>query len=142
MNGIITLERYKTKSECAHLLKAGDASAIRWTAMRMSELLPSSLPLIPVPSHFGYATTMLALANEISKINGNPVADVLRGNHRESLYTLKYAGVSVDPSYLGMYATAKVNGIILDNVVATGMTVKCARLALGNLPCICFAGGK
>ena len=94
-----------------------------------------------MPSHLGYATDTLRLCNEISSLTGLPVMNALMGNERESLYYLKRNGEIVpDLSFFGFHLVrdipAGLTPVIVDNVIATGQTMKAALAAVRKaIPC-------
>ena len=129
-------------------MKQGNQSAIRLAAAAMAVMfdLPQNAVLVPVPSHFGYATYTLDLANELAKLTGSEVADVLRGSSREMLYDRKKQRKSVSVKYLGLYITEKLpidkQIFFVDNVVATGTTAKAAYKAFGRGTVLAFSHAK
>lgn len=119
----------------AHAIKDGDATAIETAAESLRSILGSldNVALVPVPSHFGYATYTLELAHAIGI---GTIFDVLRSEEREPLYDLKLRGVEVTPDMLGFYAIGSIpedmNIVFLDNVVATGTTARAAYRAFSR----------
>jgi len=74
------------------------------------------------------------LAEHLSEITGRPVADVLRGGSRPSLYDLKKKGIDPQSVDLGFHLIDDLpegTPVIVDNVVGTGHT---ARSALRAIP--------
>lgn len=136
-SGLFTLGSYSDYKTLCHSLKADDSLAIREAAALMASglVLPQDSILIPMPSHLGYATNTLLLADAISELTGVPVMDALRGNCRCSVYDAKRHGHTVTAEELGfglkMDVPAGLRPFILDNVVATGLT---AGAAIGVLP--------
>lgn len=99
--------------------------AIDIAARDMALLIPKSAILVPMPSHHGYATDTLILANKIASIKHCVVKDILKGASRLSSYEAKKQGVSTD---FGFYLTEEPQGVIyyVDNIVASGATAKAA----------------
>lgn len=116
-----------------HLFKEGSMEAIHIMAERMSLLVPSESILIPVPSRYGYATNTLILANEIARISGSPVADILKGVNRESNYIAKKQGHPLHINDLGFYKTGdtSLTPCFVDNVIDTGVTMNAALKVFG-----------
>ena len=127
--------------EVAHAAKNGDKAAIRKMAKSMAAKIPSGSTLVPVPSRTGKATMTLDLANEIAKITGSKVADVLSGAERESLYDIKKSGRRASVSDLGFKASGKavINPVLIDNVFATGLTLDAAKAALPEARMVAYA---
>lgn len=134
---------YSDKAQAvAHAMKH-DIEAVRYVACILAKLIPQNSVLVPVPGHHGYADHTLLLANEINSIIGIPVADVLKGKERKSLYQAKKDGTLLSEDDL----TFRLCGIlpdcctpvILDNVVGTGTTVLSAAKAIGYGRVVVFA---
>lgn len=121
--------------ELAHSLKDGNASAIEQAAMAIRSIFDSwdNIAIVPIPSHNGYATYTLKLAEALGQ---GHVYDVLRCNAREPLYDLKKRGEKVTSDDLGFYAIgsipAEMDVVFLDNVVASGTTAIAAYNAIGR----------
>ena len=140
---ILSVGEYSTYRELCHRVKTGERSSIQEAAHLMAERISflSTRILIPMPSHLGYATDTLRLCNEISSLTGLPVMNALMGNERESLYYLKRNGEEVaDLSFFGFHLVrdipAELMPVIVDNVIATGQTMKAALAAVRKaIPC-------
>ena len=140
---ILSVGEYSTYRDLCHRVKTGERSSIQEAAHLMAERIPFLLTsvLIPMPSHLGYASDTLRLCNEISSLTGLPVIDALLGNKRESLYHLKRNGMVVpDSSFFGYHLVrdipAYLTPVIVDNVIATGQTMKAAIAAVMKaIPC-------
>ena len=134
---VISVTNYNEKAKkLAHAVKDGDADAIDAMAKEMAAKVPENAVLIPMPSRSGKATNMKDLAEAISKISGAPVADVLTGKKRKSLYEAKKKGETISADDLKMQLTGELPKgkipIIIDNVLATGATFKAAKEAIPN----------
>lgn len=127
----------------AHGIKDGDWDALLLAAHRMSNILPPNAALVPMPSHLGYAHQTLCLARLISDITDAPVADVLIGNLRESLYDCKKAGRTLSASELGFRLEGELPKgkvpCIIDNVIDTGLTAMAAAKAVGSCTVLTYA---
>lgn len=120
----------------AHLLKDNDEMAVEKVAKELSNLLPPFSVIVPIPNRCGFARETLCLARTLSRISKVPVADVLKGNERESLYEVKKQGKMLTEQELGFRQVGVLpfyrRPILLDNVAATGATAIAAYHALGN----------
>lgn len=120
----------------AHLLKDNNPKAIEMVAARLSNMISPFAVIVPIPNRCGYARETLELAKVLSKYSGVPIADVLKGNERSSLYDMKKQGKTLSEQELGFRQTEALpfyrTPILLDNVTATGTTAKAAYHALGN----------
>ena len=116
--------------QLAHMVKLGDAGAIKHMATQMAALIDFDAYLIPIPSRTGVPTTTKTLANIISDITGYPVVDILRSNAHESLYTLKYQdkGLSVEDFGMHLISELPTHGtpVLIDNMMDTGATIDAA----------------
>jgi hypothetical protein len=127
--------------EICHAAKDGDAGAIHKMAEEMAKDLRGDEILVPVPSRSGIATITRRLADEISKLSGCKVENVLRGPTRESLYELKKNGQAITPEMLGLQASHIPEGrvMLVDNVVATGTTARAAMKAIPGAWMLAYA---
>lgn len=120
----------------AHKIKEGDSDAIEYAAKQMGLILPGNSVLIPIPGHLGYPKETMALAEAISRNTRHPIADILRGNKRESQYEAKYRGYTLSQEEMGFERIASIpdgkQPVLIDNVVDTGTTAKAAFKALGS----------
>ena len=140
---ILSVGEYSIYRELCHRVKTGELSSIQEAAYLMAERISflSTRILIPMPSHLGYATDTLRLCNEISILTGLPVVNALMGNERESLFYLKRNGEKVpDLAFFGFHLVrdipAELTPVIVDNVIATGQTMKAALTAVPTgVPC-------
>ena len=139
---ILSVGEYSIYRELCHRVKTGELSSIQEAAYLMAERISflSTRILIPMPSHLGYATDTLRLCNEISILTGLPVVNALMGNERESLYYLKRNGEVPDLSFFGFHLVrdipAELTPVIVDNVIATGQTMKAALSVVRQaIPC-------
>jgi|GEM_PF-1960012 len=125
LKDVIYIKDYKDGAALAHGVKNGDPKAIKQMAEEMASRIPKDATIIPMAGRNGIAGNMLLVANEISKINGNKVADIITGEKRESLYDLKKQGRDISQMNLGLKLKGKVPKgeiYVIDNVVATGKT--------------------
>lgn len=145
----IYASNYLLHHTISHNLKDFDRSALYTAAYDMLPLIPPESVLIPIPSRTGLARDTLALAQEIVWLQSNldfrnshhgiEVMDVLRGNARTSQYAHKFnAGVSLPFSAFGTRVVSGVSIpedrpiVLIDNVLATGVTAAAAVSALGG----------
>ncbi len=118
--------------DLCHGLKEGDSAAIAIVATRMAQylaMLPPDSVLIPIPSHTGHATATLSLAEQLAKLSGLPVANIIKGRNREPLYAIKQNGQSIPSKFFGFFTTATLNDkpyVLIDSVYDTGQTVHSA----------------
>ena len=133
------------RREIAKAMKLGNTDAIRLAAVAIATAVKFSKDaiLVPVPSHLGYATYTLELANEIARLTGSEVADVLKGAQRDMLYDIKKRHKPVSVEYLGVYATKELPQdrpiYYVDNVVATGATAKAVFRTFGRGTMLTYA---
>jgi len=121
--------------ELAHKAKKGDPVAISKMAEEMAILVPKETTLIPVPSSLGKATITKELVDKIAEITGSKVADIVTGNKRASLYSLKKKGKSLSKDELGFKLSATVpkgKYMIVDTVLGTGTTMRAIKGILPN----------
>lgn len=128
-----------------HLIKDGDMDAIDEASVILSKYVPPGSVLIPVPSHNGYATYTLTLANFIAKRSKSKVMDILSSPPRERMYNLKFNKGDVENIDLQFSADssnkeqiARIlkgarNVILIDNVVSSGITYEQAQKALKKM---------
>lgn len=118
-----------------HGIKDGNADDIARAARLMAKLVRPGDTLVPIPSRTGVATTAKLLAEAISKVTGAPVADILKGASRKSMYEMKKGGTIPGEEFLGLRLEGEPpdNTVFVDNVVATGTTARAAlRLVPGS----------
>lgn len=126
----------------AHALKENDSHAIEQAAQAMRSILPSwdNVALVPVPSHVGYATYTLRLAEALGR---GHIYDILRCSERETLYSRKLRGENVTANDLGFYTIGSIpehmHVVFLDNVVASGITALAAHATVGRGTMVPFA---
>lgn len=127
----------------AHGLKDGKYSVIVKAAGRMAACVPENAVLVPVPSHRGYAEQTLVLANEIARICGAEVANVLRGKERKPNYDAKREGKPLSIDDLGIYMTGELPQgklvVVIDNVIDSGVTAFAAANAIGTCAVLAYA---
>jgi len=121
-----------------HQLKENDPQAIDYCARQLAKMLPENAVLVPIPGHHGYADQTLTLARAISsQTNGRiTVANVIKGNDRDSNYQAKKAGHPLYADQMGFrqVGTLPQNKVplLLDNCVDSGETARAAFHAIGN----------
>lgn len=126
----------------AHEIKQGDMGAITLAGWEMREWISdwTNVALVPIPSHKGYATYTLRMAESIG---AGCVYDILRCSSRPMLYDLKRKGRKVAPCDLGFYTIGEIPAdkqvIFIDNVVGTGVTAQAAYQAVGRGAVMPFA---
>lgn len=137
--GISVVGEYYTQDNIlrslCHGIKDGNAGDIARAARLMAKLVRPGDTLVPIPSRTGVATTAKLLAEAISKITGAPVADILKGASRKSMYEMKKGGTIPGEEFLGLRLEGEPpeNTVFVDNVVATGTTARAAlRLVPGS----------
>ena len=122
----------------AKAMKVYDMAAIERAASEMVAMysLPSDALLVPVPSHLGYPTYTLELAERIAKATNSEIANVLRGAVRDMLYDRKRQRKQVSEHFLGLYSIEELPidrpVFIIDNVLDTGLTARAACHTLGR----------
>ncbi len=146
MKIIATANYYKTIGvrDLCHGLKEGDSAAIAIIADRMAQyiaVLPPDSVLIPIPSHTGQATATLSLAEQLVKLSGLPIANIIKGNNREPLYAIKQNAQSILPEFFGFFTTATLTDktpVLIDSVYDTGQTAHGAAELFKNTSPIIF----
>ncbi len=126
----------------AHAAKRGVAAAIRQMAGELAALVPAGAVLVPMPGRTGRATVAWRLARALCAMTGNPVADVLRGPSRPSLYDLKLEGRPITPDLLGLRLEGRLPPgvpVLLDNVFDTGTTALAALRLIPTATVLVYA---
>ena len=118
-------------------LNSVNIDAINEAADLMAPMVPDNAVLVPAPSHKGYATDMLLLANAIGVRTNSEVADVLKSAPRDSQYDHKInTGKPFTAEELGIHMDGELSEgkfpVIIDNVVNTGNTAEACVQALGG----------
>lgn len=120
----------------ARSIKSMDQDVIERTADKLAPFIPKDAVLVPIPSHSGRTTDMLALAEAISDRTGAEVSDILRCKPHQSQYEAKKEEKPLTPEEIGMTATRKIPmtkiPIFIDNVIDTGATAEAAVKAVGR----------
>ena len=97
-NGVtpfVAVGGYRGKMDrLAHAVKSDGLNSVNLNAINeaadlMAPMVPDNAVLVPAPSHKGYATDMLLLANAIGVRTHSEVADVLKSAPRDSQYDHK-----------------------------------------------------
>lgn len=130
-NFISTGEYYSHgRGSTAHAIKAGNLKSIDKAAKIMAEYVLPEMILVPMANHVGYATYTKTLADEIAKLSGAQVLDVMKGRIRNTFYDIKAGGGSVNKEQLGLYLSGEIPKdkqiLIIDNVISTGTTAAAA----------------
>ena len=129
--------------DIARQMKIGDKSALDCAARTMIPLIPRGSVLVPIPGHEGTAKQTLQLCKAISSFTGLQVADVLRGNSRESNYVAKHEGKGLTERDMGFRKVSPLpegkTPVYVDNVVDTATTAKAAYHAVGSGIVVTFA---
>ncbi|NBW50890.1 MAG: hypothetical protein EBR49_12530, partial [Betaproteobacteria bacterium] len=122
-------------------IKQGKDSAIKTAAAEMARLIPKGATLVPIPSSGGKATHTLKLAEELARLTGAKVANVLQGDARESLYALKKAGGDPDSVNFNYRLTGEIpeNAVLIDGVFDTGATMRAALQVLPDAEMAVYA---
>lgn len=96
---IISLGRYAgLMRSVAHAVKDGDADGCAFAAKYYAAALPENSVVVPMPSHGGRATTMLAVADCIRMEREDvTVCDCLEAEPHESSYWQKRQGWTPQP---------------------------------------------
>lgn len=121
-----------------HQLKENDPQAIDYCARQLAKMLPENAVVVPIPGHHGYADQTLTLARAISsQTNGRIyVANIIKGNDRDSNYQAKKAGRPLSADQMGFRQKGSLpHGkvpFLLDNCVDSGETARAAFQAIGN----------
>ena len=131
----------------ANAVKAGGPGALRQAAERMAPLVPEGAALVPIPSSSGSTDANRLLAEAVARRAAElgvtcRVVDALAGDPRDSNLKKKRAG---EPSLLARELRTRAGPgrqsllehaspvLLVDNVIATGATVRAAAQAL-DLP--------
>ena len=143
-NYISTGEYYSHgRGSTAHGMKAGNLKSIERAAKIMAKYVKPDMLLVPMANHVGYATYTKTLADEIAKLSGAQVLDVMKGVARETFYDKKARGEDVTKDELGLYLSAEVPKdkriLIIDNVVSKGTTAAAAIDLIPNAIMFAYA---
>lgn len=122
--------------DICHKAKDGDEVSLLRMAYEMSVFVNKDDVLIPSPSRNGYAEKTLVISNEISRITGCSIQNIITGKKRCSLYNLKLSGNDINDSFFGFknkHNKVYRNSYIVDTVYDTGRTtseiLKCVKNA-------------
>lgn len=129
MKGLVLGEYSRFRSEC-HKVKVGNKDSIEMSAHFLSKFITKNDVLVPIPSHYGYATYTKEIATIISQIKGSPVEDCLRCVPHNTLYQSKINNEKINLEMFSLYVPSG-NIILIDNVVDTGITLETAINAIG-----------
>lgn len=132
--------------DITHGIKEGKAIDINFAANEMSYLVPKYYILIPVPGHTGVPIATKKLCYEISKITGNVVCDIIRGNDRPSWCFLKKRGILLTDEDFGFQCMGDIpkglNILFIDNVYATGTTYRALRKLIPSAKILVYSIDK
>lgn len=124
--------------DVAHALKrpAHHPRELARAAQQLAALVPAGAVLVPVPSSDGSTAVNLALAEAIAVRSGARVCDALRRDRavQSSRARRKRGGRSLMVQQHQIREIARCPGdlYLVDNVIATGNTIRAARTALGR----------
>lgn len=131
---------YSKFRKLAHGLKQNTPEIIEEATEKMESAV-KALPnyqygiLVPVPSHEGRATYTLQVAKNLSERLGLPVADILKCQPHEMLYSSKKEGMDMQQVELNFTKSGELPSskipILVDNVLDTGKTLT-ASIAVLN----------
>lgn len=125
-----------------HSVKEGNIVAIDEASLILAKYVPPGSILIPIPSHDGVATYTLTLARFIAKRSKSKVMDILSSPPRERMYNAKmknndvnninlnFSGADDKDGSIAKMLTRARNVILIDNVVASGITYEQAQKAI------------
>jgi hypothetical protein len=131
--------------------KRGDVRAIATMAAGMVALVPPGYILEPVPGHTGRAKTTHSVSLELRKLCGNPTMDVMRGPCRASRAEAKRVAALSGVSHVGglcdvdmVFECVELGAqhLLIEDVVATGVTAVVAIKATGASRLLAFAGDE
>ena len=112
----------------AHGVKDYDEECIRKAAKLFDLMLPEGCAIVPMPSHDGMSSQMLAVALRMPW--RRRVVDMLRCDQHESCYTQKKDGFTPAPFRMWcrpcMLPNECVEVYVIDNVICTGTTASAA----------------
>ena len=122
----------------------GDPKSIDMGASVLSAFVKPGSVLVPMPSHIGYATTMLDLCVRIGElVEKGSVLDGLKCVPHESSHIQKLR-MGLPPA-ICMYTSKRLptrkNIIIIDNTVCTGATASAALDAIPNATVLAITKG-
>lgn len=110
----------------------GDPECVEQAARILSAFIPSGSTIVPMPSHIGYATTMLTLCRAVkAKCSRVRICDALRCTPHESSHIVKLRHGVAPHTEMRKVKPVAEKPIIIDNVIASGAT---ANAALNAIP--------
>lgn len=133
--------------EVARGVRDGCPDAISQMAWHLTGMIHGKHRIIPMPSHLGYPSTMLNVAQEMEIVSEGRLTPcpVLKCNPHHSHYLMKKWGMTpVDPAmFIDDGFIPSVDDIVIDNVTDTGATARAALKALpmANIVCLCKRHG-
>ena len=136
---IMAVDGYRGKLDrlARDIKDVNNTEAIKKAVDLMAPRIPANAVLVPAPSHLGYATDTLVLAQALSERTDVPVADILKSDPRERQYDVKKAtGHPLTAEQLGIRKEGELPEgkmpFIIDNVVNSGNTAEACVKALGH----------
>lgn len=122
-------------------VKDGKPSALRRTAELMSGQIPVGAAVVPMPSHLGRATAMLAVAELIGQTRPDvTICDALEAEPHAGSYAAKKAGRRPEAIRMRLRRPVPHGRVfIIDNCVDTGATFRAARAAIPDATLLVLA---
>ena len=122
-------------------MKDGNPSALRRAAELMASRIPAGAVVVPMPSHRGRATTMLAVAECIGRTRPDvSVCDALEAEPHASSYAAKKAGRRPEAIRMRLRQPVPHGRVfIIDNCVDTGATFRAACAAIPDATLLVLA---
>jgi hypothetical protein len=133
-------------------VKHHDPEAIKEMATELSNMIDEDCFLVPAPQHTGKAEYTLEICKIIERINPHNITilDVLSCEPRDTLYDMKkkVKKITKDTKFSSgimlKEALADIEGPIyfVDNIIATGTTLRDAQQLIPNIRPLVFAASR